>query len=102
MAADPTAAADEPAGPTVHALSLRYADAALAITPTGQAAIPPALLARLMLVAHHPVISKTRRTPQAAWTTLKHKIFKLGALFDGTHWQHWCPWVPVLGLTTKS
>lgn len=85
VAADPTAAADEPAGPTAPALALRYADAAVAVTPRGQATISPALLARIMLVAHHPVISKTQRLPQAAWTLVKRKIFKLGSLFDGEH-----------------
>ena len=90
VVADPTASADEPAGPTPHALSFRFADAALAITPTGQATVSPALLARLMLVAHHPIITRTRRMPQAAWTSLKRKIFKLGVLLDGRSWQQAC------------
>ena len=88
VAADSAAAADEPAGPTALALSLRYADAAVAITPTGQGTISPALLARLMLAAHQPVISNTRRLPSAAWASVKHRIFKVGVLFDGELRQH--------------
>ena len=85
VAADPTASAEEPAGPTAAALSLRYAEAAVAVTPRGQAAISPSLLARIMLVAHHPIISTSRRLPQAAWSLVKRRISKLGVLFDGEH-----------------
>ena len=85
--ADPAAASEEPPGPTALALSLRYSDAAIAITPEGQGSISPALLARLMLVAHHPVISNTRKHPQAAWTSVKRRVFKLGVLFDGVRLQ---------------
>ena len=64
-------------------LSFRYADAVMAVTPSSQGSISPALLAQLMLAAHHPVISNVRRQPQAAWTAVKRRIYKLGVLYDG-------------------
>ena len=82
-ATDPAAASDEPPGPSALTLSLRYSDAATAITPKGQGSISPALLACLMLAAHHPVISGPRKQPGAAWSSVKHRVSKLGVLFDG-------------------
>ena len=83
VAADPASAADDQAGPTASTLSFRYAEAAMAVTPSSQGSISPALLAQLMLAAHHPIISNVRKQPQAAWTAVKRRIHKLGVLYDG-------------------
>ena len=83
VASDPSSAADDQAGPTQTSVSLHYADAAMAITPSSPSSISPALLARIMLAAHHPVISSVRRHPQAGWTLVKHKIHRLDAILDG-------------------
>lgn len=55
----------------------------MAVTPSSQGSISPALLAQLMLAAHHPIISNVRKQPQAAWTAVKRRIHKLGVLYDG-------------------
>ena len=55
----------------------------MVVTPSSPGSITPPLLARLMLAAHHPVISNVRRQPQAAWTMVKRKIHKLTDLMDG-------------------
>jgi len=98
VAADPASAADDQAGPTPIALSLRYAAAAMAVIPTSPGSISSPLLARIMLAAHHPVICNVRRQPQAAWNSVKRKMHKLGELFDGKPGLHTltnslCEWV---------
>ena len=53
---DPAAASDETAGPLPITLSLRYVDAAMAVTPSSSNTIKPDLLAQILLAVHHPII----------------------------------------------
>ena len=80
---DPAAASDEAAGPLPSTLSLRYVDAAMAITPSSANSIKPDLLAQILLAVHHPIISDVRRDPGAGWKFVKRKIPNVSEIIEG-------------------
>lgn len=79
---DPTAASEEPEGPLPLHLSLRFVDAVIAVIP-GSSTFKAALLARIMLAVHHPLISAVRRDPSLGWKAVKKRIPHVERIIEG-------------------